>query len=87
VADLHALGRRSALIGGLAVSVRTLKLLARDDRTRPQDRVDLAALLRQADGAALDEVRSALQLITQRGFHRGRNLAAALDTARQELGA
>src|SRR5262249_23266578 len=28
-----------------------LKVLSRDDRTRPQDRVDLAALLPRADGA------------------------------------
>jgi hypothetical protein len=64
-----------------------LKVLARDDRTRPQDRVDLAALLARADHVALDEARSSLDLITQRGFHRGRDLPAALDAARQEFGA
>ena len=58
---------------------------ARDDRLRPQDRVDLAALLSRADGAALAEARAALALIGDRGFHRGRDLLAALDGAVQEF--
>lgn len=58
-----------------------LKILARDDRTRPQDRVDLAALLRHADAPALDAARAALALVAQRGFHRGRDLLGALDAA------
>ena len=62
-----------------------LKVLARDDRTRPQDRVDLAALLTRADVAALDEAREALALVTRRGFHRGRDLLAALDAAVDEF--
>jgi len=59
-------------------------VLARDDRTRPHDRVDLAALLSRADGTALSEARTALTLVTQRGFHRGRGLLAALDAALEE---
>ncbi len=55
-----------------------LKVLARDDRTRPQDRVDLAALLSRADTAILQEAREALALIAARGFHRRRDLLAAL---------
>lgn len=62
-----------------------LKVLARDDRTRPQDRVDLAALLARADAAALAEAREALALITRRGFERGRDLPAALAAALAEL--
>jgi hypothetical protein len=62
-----------------------LKVLARDDRTRPQDRVDLAALLTRADAAALGEARESLALITRRGFQRGRNLLAAMDTALNEF--
>ena len=58
-----------------------LKVLARDDRLRPQDRVDLAALLTRADSAALAEARESVTLITDRGFHRGRDLHAALDEA------
>lgn len=62
-----------------------LKILARDDRTRPQDRVDLAALLARADTAALDEARESLTLVTRRGFHRGRDLLAALDATVNEF--
>jgi Nucleotidyl transferase AbiEii toxin, Type IV TA system len=64
-----------------------LKVLARDDRTRPQDRVDLAALLTRADAAALGEARESLVLVTRRGFQRGRDLLAALDAAVNEFGA
>jgi hypothetical protein len=62
------------------------KVLARDDRTRPQDRVDLAALLARADAAALGEARESLALVTRRGFHRGRDLLAALEGAMSEFG-
>ncbi len=62
-----------------------LKVLARDDRTRPQDRVDLAALLTRADVAALGEARESLMLVTRRGFHRGRDLLAGLDDAVSEF--
>jgi hypothetical protein len=62
-----------------------LKVLARDDRTRPQDRVDLAALLRRADAAALGEARAALEAVARRGFHRGRDLPAALEAAADEF--
>ena len=62
-----------------------LKVLARDDRTRPQDRVDLAALLTHADAAALREARESLTLIARRGFQRGRDLLAGLDAAVNEF--
>ena len=63
-----------------------LKVLARDDRTRPQDRVDLAALLQRADATTIEEARRALLLVTQRGFHRGRDLLPALQSAITEFG-
>lgn len=53
-----------------------LKILARDDRTRPQDRVDLVALIDAAAPADIDLARAAIALIVRRGFHRGRDLAA-----------
>jgi predicted nucleotidyltransferase len=56
-----------------------LKLLARDDRKRPQDYDDLVALLRHADDVELDRARRAARLIMDRGGHRGRDLEAALD--------
>jgi hypothetical protein len=62
-----------------------LKVLARDDRARPHDRVDLAALLTRADAVSLAEARTSLALVAQRGFHRGRDLLAALETAVTEF--
>lgn len=80
-----------AVVPGLALPVArpghllALKLLARDDRTRPQDRLDIAALLGQADATALAEAESSLAIVTARGFHRGRDLPAALRAALQEF--
>jgi hypothetical protein len=54
-----------------------LKLLSRDTR-RPQDEADLNALLPVADAAELARARESVQLITTRGFDRGRNLVADL---------
>ena len=56
-----------------------LKVLSRDDLTRPQDLVDLRALLRVAADRDLELARTALAAITARGYHRGRDLAADLD--------
>ena len=49
-----------------------LKLLARDDRLRPQDFDDLKALLREASLEDIGQAREALQLIIERGYNRGR---------------
>jgi len=79
------------VVPGLAVPVArighliALKVLARDDRTRPQDRVDLAGLLAHANAPAVDEARQALALVTQRGFHRGRDLVTALQSTIAEF--
>ena len=56
-----------------------LKLLSRDDRARPQDRVDLVALLRAATPADIEEARGAVALIHARGFQRDRDLSRDLD--------
>jgi predicted nucleotidyltransferase len=55
-----------------------LKLLSRDDARRPQDRLDLHALLTRASSEELAITRADLALITERGFHRKRDLQAAL---------
>ncbi len=89
--EVVARAERIEVIEGFTVPVArlghliALKVLARDDRTRPHDRVDLAALLARADGAALDEARASLRLVAQRGFQRGRDLLAALDAALREF--
>ncbi len=70
------------IIPGLVVPVApaahlvVLKLLARDDQTRPQDAMDLRAL--RPTLASLDEaeVRRLADLVTVRGFSRGRDLSA-----------
>lgn len=116
-------GKRFALVGGLAVSVRAeprftrdidlavavdadadaealvrdlahagLKAITlvepdvqkrRDDQRRPQDTVDLHALLEVADATEIARAEEALDLITARGFHRGRDLREALAAARR----
>lgn len=55
-----------------------LKLLARDDDSRPQDQADLRALRRAATGLDLEEARAAVDQIVGRGYHRGRGLHAEL---------
>jgi hypothetical protein len=90
-AEVVAAADRIEAVPGFLVPIASLghlialKVLARDDRTRPQDRVDLAALLTRADDAALGEARESLALITRREFHRGRDLLAGLDTAVNEF--
>ena len=55
-----------------------MKLLARDDRRRPADADDLRALAAVADQSDWSLAREAVHLITERGYHRGRDLAADL---------
>jgi predicted nucleotidyltransferase len=56
-----------------------LKLLARDDRHRPQDADDLAALGQVADDRDVAQGRDAVALIERRGFARGRDLIASFE--------
>lgn len=81
-----------AVIRGLTLPVPTLghlialKVLSRDDRSRPQDRVDLAALLGASTEVDLEAARVALALVEARGFARGKRLLAELVAAQHELG-
>lgn len=56
-----------------------LKILARDDRQRPQDLDDIRALLQEAVPGDLQEARSALRMIEDRGYRRGKDLLSELD--------
>jgi hypothetical protein len=58
----------------------------RDDRQGPQDHDDLVLLLAVSLVQELQRAREAVLLITERGFQRGRDLKASLQTflARQE---
>ena len=77
------LGRRVAVatVGHLIA----LKLLARDDEHRPQDRVDLRALSVVATEREWRRAATAVKLIEKRGFARKRDLQAALVRLRAEI--
>ena len=74
------------LLSNLRMDVATtghliaLKVLSRDDVTRPQDLADLRALLRVASDDELTRARQALALIAARGYHRGRDLMADMES-------
>lgn len=57
-----------------------LKLLARGPE-RPQDEIDLRALLAEIDETEIERARAAIRLIHERGHNRGRDLAADLEGA------
>lgn len=83
-AELAAAATPLEVLPGLVVPVASLghlvalKLLARDDDTRPQDAGDLRALRDAASGDDLAEASRAVGLIEQRGYSRGRDLRTAL---------
>ena len=56
-----------------------LKLLAQNDRTRPQDADDIRALRRVATPEDVAQAREAVALIEARGYHRSKDLTKALD--------
>lgn len=78
------------VLAGLRIPVASvghlmaLKLLARDDRRRPQDVDDLRSLLRESSPADLDDARRALRAIEARGYHRGRQLAESFEAFLRE---
>lgn len=83
--ELCADAERLEVVLGLTIPVaRTghliaLKLLARDDRVRPQDHDDLRALLTYTDELEIERARSAVRRIHAIGAARNRDLEAALD--------
>lgn len=83
---------RVELLPGLTVKVArvehliALKVLSRDDLQRPQDLVDLRALLRKATAEEVTRARDALRLIAARGYHRGRELVPQLESLLGETG-
>ena len=56
-----------------------MKVLSMTDR-RLQDRIDAQRLVAVRSDIRLDIVRSRLELITLRGFHRNQDLSAKLDS-------
>ncbi|MEE9178813.1 MAG: hypothetical protein V3U46_10335 [Acidimicrobiia bacterium] len=59
-----------------------MKLLARDDRNRPADYDDLLALVRVANEQDLSHASATLNLNTDRGYNRGRDLETSLGELR-----
>lgn len=84
-AEIAAAAELIEVLPALVVPVATvghliaLKLLASDDRTRPQDAVDLRALVGVADAQDIEVAGQVVRLIEERGYGRGRDLVAALD--------
>ena len=60
-------------------SLIAMKVLARDDDSRPQDLADLRALFSDRAPADLTMACEGLALITERGCNRGRDLLADFD--------
>jgi len=56
-----------------------LKVLAQDDRRRPQDVIDIRALLKESTEGDIQLARESLRLIERRGAHRGKDLIACLE--------
>jgi len=83
--DMELLEGLSAPIASVAGLI-ALKVLARDDVERPQDRVDLVALLHVASASDLADADRLLGLIAERGYDRGKDLAGEFSELRAELG-
>ncbi|OGV65797.1 MAG: hypothetical protein A2498_10285 [Lentisphaerae bacterium RIFOXYC12_FULL_60_16] len=62
-----------------------LKLLARDDRTRPQDAADLRQLIAVASQSDFTAACVAARTIEKRGYNRSRNLVEAVKNAWDEF--
>jgi hypothetical protein len=61
------------------------KILARDDRERPQDALDIGALVRVMGEEEWDEARRIAQLIQSRGYARDRDIANRVQILRDAL--
>jgi predicted nucleotidyltransferase len=72
------------IVDGVMARVATIpyliatKILSRDDGQRPQDHMDLIALRKAASENDLAIARSALAIIQERGFSRGKDLLMEL---------
>ncbi len=82
--EIAAAAEITDVVPGLRLPIATtghliaLKLLARDDRERPQDQADLRALDAVSTPADYQDALEAVELISARGYDRGRDLVSAL---------
>lgn len=90
-AEVAREAERIEVLPGLVVPVArlghliALKVLARDDRTRPRDAGDLRSLLAEASDPDLATARTALERISELGSHRGKDLLAEMRRTLVEL--
>ena len=56
-----------------------MKVLSNDPSRRPQDGLDLARLLAHSDADQIALAQAAVQLIAERGYHRGKQLSYDLE--------
>lgn len=88
--EIVAAAEQLLVLPGLTLPVATvghliaMKLLARDDRNRPADADDLAALSATATGSDWEQAAEAASVIVDRGYHRGRDLVQALNRLRRD---
>lgn len=57
-----------------------MKVHSHDSERRPHDVMDLRNLIRDADSSQMELARRSLDLIVERGFHRGRALGSLFDS-------
>lgn len=62
-----------------------LKVLSRDDARRPTDLADLRSLISRASAMDLEEAERLLSLITERGYHRDRDLHLSFQQLQRDL--
>jgi hypothetical protein len=86
-AESLKLGPGAAVLVARIGHLIAMKLLSRDDVRRPQDRVDLAALVAGASEEEIRRAERACRLIAARGCSRGRDLEAMLSEAVATWGA
>jgi hypothetical protein len=63
-----------------------MKILSQDGTRRPQDRVDLANLLKKCSTTQLELAQRSVGKIQERGFHRGKDLTSLLKMMISEFG-
>jgi predicted nucleotidyltransferase len=81
---LNVIPRLRAPVASVA-HLLAMKLLARDDRDRPQDSDDIQHLLAVATSRDVTRAKAALALVEKRGYHRGKKLKAELERVLRAL--
>ena len=89
-AEIAAAAESMVVFPGVAIPVArrdhlmALKVLARDDARRPMDRADLLTLLAVASASEIESAIVAMNLVTERGYARGKNLVAEFSEVRAD---